>query len=275
MKARFLIGTLAVMAMTACANAWVITDEFNGTTLDPMWTVGDKAGSYNAGGGAGLAGSGYYLIHNTMVEGASNIRASLGNVGASDTARVDAVLRTDQYGNGRWSNQAVIYFDNENWIGMRLGYSGGEAGFYRQGVVNGDIYSNDGAGPAWNLNWYFTIISIELTPTEIRFYTSAANTDHINTTDIDSNVTMVPSLTMPRPASFTGDAYAILGKGFAYSNSGHDPFLVNNGSTFVTDSDNYIAFARLSVVPEPSCLGLLVLGCGAALTRRRIRGEAN
>lgn len=270
MKTAFLCGIVAAASFAGSANAWVVTDEFNGSTLNPIWTVGDTPTSYNTGGGAGLSGGGYYQIVNSKLEGASNIRASLGTVGVSDTVRIDAIARTDQYGNGRWSNQVVLYFDNEHWMGLRLGYSGGEAGIYRQGMIAGNnFWDQDGAGPGWNLQWNAVIAGIELTPTEIRFYTSAPNTDHSSTTDIDANVSLIPALTMARPSGFSGQAYAILGKGFAWSNA-HDPYLVNNGSTSVSDAANYIWFARLTGVPEPSSLGLLTLG-GAALIRRRSR----
>lgn len=271
MKTTLLFGIVATTLLAGSVNAWVITDEFNGSTLNTsVWTVGDTAGSYNTGGGASLSGAGYYQIVNSFVEGASNIRASLGNAGPSDSVRVDGIIRTDQFNNGRWSNQVALYFDNKNWVSLRLAYENGGKGVIRQGMAGGgNFWDLDMQGPNWDLQWWFVALGVELTPTKIKFYASAPSTDHGSTTDIDANVTVLPLLEMNRPAGFTGQAYAILGKGFAWANS-QDPFLVNNGTTSVTDSTNYITFARLTGVPEPSSLGALALG-GAALIRRRSR----
>ena len=271
MKSRLFIGALAISAMGVAANAATITDDFSGTTLNPMWQVNDNASSYNTGGGAGLSGSGYYLIHNSYVEGASNISTSMGNLGAGDTARLDGIVRTDQFNDGRWSNQVVIYFDNENWVGLRLAYENGKAGYERQGAVNGVYSALDGTVATGNIQWAFNILGVELTPTNIIFYGSTIGTDHSGDTDIDGHSSLLA--TVARPASFQGQAYAILGKGFAANNL--DPaFLNHNGGSTVSDTDNYIDYARIITpdpVPEPATLGLLALFGLPMLGRRNRR----
>jgi hypothetical protein len=274
MNAKLLVGALALSMTAASANALLITDDFNGASLDTsLWTVEENANSYSSGGGAAQVG-GAYVIHKSNVEGASNIRANLGNVSASDTVRVDAVMLNHyHYGDGRWSPQVAIYFDNEHWVSLRLAYAGGESGFKRQGVAGGTYSDLDGAGPTWATEGWNVIMGVEMTPTEIRFYTSAPNTDWPNETDMDSHVSLNPTMTIARPAGFTGQAYAILGKGFGYRNGVDSPFLNNSGSVteWTNDAagDTKISFARLSVVPEPASLGLLMLGGASMLGGRR------
>jgi hypothetical protein len=270
MGMKMLAGLALSAIFTANVGAAVVTDDFSGPSLDTsLWTVGDNAGSYNTGGSAYQSG-GLYTLENTMVEGASNIRASLGNVGANDTVRVDAIVYTGQYGNGRWSMKTALYFDNENWIGLKLGYSGGEDGVDRIGMISGGTYTDLDANATsnWSLPWNFVILSVELTPTEVRFYSSAPGTSHGGATDIDANVQLLPLMTIPRPASYTGNAYAVIGKGYANA-SGHGAYLNHNGSTSVSDANNYITYARLTLVPEPASLGLLVAGALSLMGRRR------
>lgn len=258
MMSKLFIGALAITALGISANAGIVTDDFSGPTLNPMWQVNDNVDSYNTGGGTSLVG-GYYLIHNTKLEGASNISTSLGNLSASDTARVDGILRTDQYNAGRWSNEVAIWFSNENWISMRISYENGTTGYKRQGTVNGDPWSMDGLLSSGNPQWTFQILGVQLTPTSINFYGSPVGTNQQGQTDIDGNTTLMDSIA--RPASFTGQAYAIIGKGFAYYNS-QPAYMNNNGSLAVADSDNYIDYARIITpdpVPEPATLGLLAL----------------
>jgi len=248
MHAKTLVCIVATSAAVLSVNADVFTDEFNGVTLNPRWTVGDNADSYFPGGGASLTGDGKYQIVNSKIEGASNIRASLGMVTAADSVRADAIVRTDQFNSGRWSNQVAIYFNNENWMSLRLGYNNGESGFLRQGMVSGTNYwDHDAQGPTGTIQWSHNILGVELTATQIKFYSSAVGGDFTDTTDIDANVSLIPSLTMARPASFTGEAFAIIGKGFATSNA-HPAYLNNSGGSTGSSpqGNNYISFARLT-----------------------------
>lgn len=271
MRFKILAGMALSAIFTVNAGAAVVTDDFSGPSLDTsIWTVADNAGSYSAGGGL-IQDFGYYEIRGSKIEGASNIRASLGNVGAGDTVRVDGIVRTSQYGNGRWSMKTALYFDNENWVGLKLGYSGGEAGVDRIGMISGGTYSDlDANGSSeWNLQDTWVIVSVELTPTEVRFYASAPSTDHFTTTDIDANVQLLPVLTMARPATYVGNAYAILGKGYATSNT-QDAYLnYNGGSMADSAASNYITYARLTMVPEPVGMGAIAFAAAALLGRRR------
>jgi hypothetical protein len=165
----------------------------------------------------------------------------------------------------------VIYFNNENWVGLRLAYENGATGFYRQGAVNGVYSALDGPAVAsGNVQWAHNILGVQLTPTNINFYGSTIGNDYTNETNIDANVTLLASVA--RPASFQGQAYAILGKGFAASNL--DPaYLNHNGGATVGNADNYISYARIITpdpVPEPTTLGLLAL-VGLPLLSRRGR----
>lgn len=275
MKGKLFIGTLAVSAMTVAANAATVTDDFSGTTLNAMWQVNDSAGSYNTGGGAALNGSGEYMIHYPYAEGASNISTSMGTIGASDSARLDANVRSEQYNAGRWSNEVAIWFDNENWVGLRPTNEGGLNGYGSQGVQGGTQWTMDTAYPMPSeMRWRHVFVGIELTPTLIKFYATpivSGSEDMTGVTDVDSNVTLLGSIA--RPASFVGQAYAIVGKGYAYSN-GSPAYLNNNGGTTVVNNDNYIDYVRIITpdpVPEPTAMGLLAVAGLSALGRRHRR----
>lgn len=270
MGMKMLAGMALSAIFTANVGAIVITDDFSGPSLNTsLWTVVENANSYSEGGGAFQSG-GLYTINASKVGAASGIRASLGNVTATDNVRVDAIVRTDQHNNGRWSMKTAIYFDNENWIGLKLGYSNGEDGLDRQGMKTGanywdlDLNGDDG----WATQWSYIILSVELTATEVRFYASPQGQSFMNNTNIDGNVSLLPLLTMARPASYVGEAYAFIGKGYGTSNAA-SPFLNTNNSPTDSASASYIDYARLTLVPEPASLGMLAVGALSLMGRRR------
>jgi len=269
MNAKFLCSVLALAAVTTSASAVVTIDEFNGAGLDTnLWTLSDAAGNYGPGGGFGMV-AGQAKFQQIKGENYGNIRTSLGNIGAGDTVRADAKMRLEQYGAGRWTQGVAIYFNNNNWVQLREAYSGGEAGWVRQEVINGTLGGASSAGGG-DMRYYHVIAGVELTPTQIRFYGSPVGVDKSGVTsgNIDTNVSLLSDLTLPRPASFTGQGYAIIGKGFGGAFGLNNLYLNNNGGSFLDPADTYIDFARINAVPEPVGMGLLAIG-SAWLMRRR------
>jgi len=282
MRLKILMSAAMLAATAASANAAVVVEQFDTPTLNPAWTLADEPGNYATGGGFHPSDTFYGLTNANFeqIKGETygNLRTSLGPIGAADTARVDAKIMMRQYGVGRWSPGVAIYFDNNNWMQLREAYSGGEAGWVRQGAVNGDLWTYDAQDVAGaDMRFIYAIAGIELTPTQILFYGTPVGTDHTPVTPatMDSVMQLIPEFTMPRPASFTGNAYAIVGKAFGSSIYGmNNPFLTNNGSGFLDPADlTLYDFTRVTTsdVPEPAGLSLAVFAAGGALVRRRVR----
>jgi hypothetical protein len=270
MKTRTLIGAFAaVSAMTLAASAGVVVDDFNGATLNPMWTLSDAPGNYGSGGGFAVVG-GKATFQNIDGGAYGNIRTSLGTVGASDTVRVDANMRQDDWNNGRWTQGVTLYFDANNWIELREAASNGDQGWSRQGMVNGGNYWDQDVHSTTQgeMRWTYVIGGVELTPTQILFYGSPVAVDNtgVSADDIDTHVGVISEFTMARPASFTGPAYAIIGKVSAFGS--------NTNNVTGTFANNYIDWARITTpeVPEPASLGLMALGSLVMLRRSRRRG---
>ena len=277
MQAKLLIGATALAAIAAAANATVVTDTFDGTTLNPMWTLQDSPGNYAAPGGGFTVGGGYGVFDNIYTEAYGNIKTPLD---ASGNARVDAVMRTNHAYTANWNMGVSIYFDNNNWAGLRIGTAGGQYGWVKNSVINGVAASQTSNVINTDLRFWFLIGGVELTDTEVRFWGSQIQpaADHYGETNIDPSMSLLSELTIPRPASFTGSAKAIIGKGYSYDPYGYtNPDLANNASgyndplnTYGYPAPEYIDFARITTeVPEPASLGLLVLSGAAALPRRR------
>ncbi len=278
MQAKLLIGMTMLAAVAAAANATVITDTFDGSSLNPMWTVQDNPANYGAGGGFVFDGAnGRAEFRDIYTEAYGNIKTP---IDASGTARVDAVMRTNHAYTANWNMGVSIYFDNNNWAGLRIGTAGGQYGWVKNSVINGVAASQTSNVINTDLRFWFLIGGVELTDTEVRFWGSQIQpaADHYGETNIDPSMSLLSELTIPRPASFTGSAKAIIGKGYSYDPYGYtNPDLANNASgyndplnTYGYPAPEYIDFARITTeVPEPASLGLLVLSGAAALSRRR------
>gem|GEM_PF-4613809 len=253
MNAKVLSCVAVTSATILSAHADVFIDEFSGASLNPLWTLADAPENYAAGGGFGLV-AGKAKFQQIKAETYGNLRIPIGILDGDDTARVDASQRMEQFNTGRWSPGVAIYFGNDNWIQLRHAYENGQEGWVRQGVVEGNQVDL-GDNPAADMRFLFGIASVELTPTQIKFYGTPVGSDHSTATSdqIDSLVQLIPELTMARPASFTGQAHAIIGKGYGFSGFNmNSPFLTNSTGGYLDPADNYIDFARVTGITLPA-----------------------
>lgn len=258
----------------ASASTWaatVIVDDFSGSVLDPMWTVDDEPGNYAAGGGFAKAAN-HVRFNSIYIESYGHLETS---VDTSNGVRVDAIMRQDHYPTSTWGMGAGIYFDEDNWVSIKQGAAGGQNGWMRDVMVDGTL-SSAMSNAVNTLRVYWLIQGLELTDTEMIFYGSSITpmVDHFGQTDIDGNVSELTEFRMPKPASFTGTATVILGKGFTgrtYSGGTLWPnpdFDNNLSSTLTSPYFAGIDLARITIVPEPLTCILMLTGVPVLLRRR-------
>lgn len=213
-------GSVVLMAAVLCMTATVlavdpvvIVDDFSGIDLDPMWTVDDHPDNYDAGGEFVKAAD-HVRFNNIFIEAYGHIETT---VDYTSNIRVDAIMRQDHYPTSTWGMGAGIYFDEDNWVSLKQGAAGGQNGWMADVMADGVLNSTMG-NVIYTLRVYWLIHGVELTDTEIIFYGSSiccpTPTDQFGQTDIDGNVSELTELRVSRPASFTGPATVIIGKGF-------------------------------------------------------------
>lgn len=271
MRAKLLIGLLAVeAAMAVPVSATVVTDDFSGATLNSMWVLDDEPGSYSG------TGSGFAMQPSPGVARfngvGNNAFAHIESATTYDTTqgfRVDAIMRQDDYPVQTWGMGVAIYFDANNYVALKQSAAGGANGWLRHMNVNGTFAQIWGNGVS-DLRTYWLISGVELTPTQIKFYGSpiTPKVDQFGVTDIDGNVSEISELAIARPASFTGNATVIVGKGFgATGYAGAD---LDNSVASTSYSFAGIDYVRITLVPEPG-MGLVALGSLAMLSHRSRR----
>lgn len=254
-------GMLAVSAMSA--SAVVITDTFDNGPLNPMWVLDDEAASYS-GGGFTIPGDGIARFNNVGNYAFAHIQTA-SPIDTTGGIRADAVMRQDHYPVSTWGMGVTIYFDADNWVSLRQGAAGGQSGWLRYGFDAGTSFYADSV-VGGDLRVYFINGGVELTPTQIKFYTSPIGVDQYGVTGVAP--TEIADLAMARPSGFTGNALVIFGKGYTDPPGYPNPDLDNS-----LGSDNFgfagIDYARIEYVPEPATMGLI--GLGALALRRRSR----
>ncbi len=249
------------LLMTSPARASVVADTFDAATLDPMWVLDDEPASYSGGGFSMQPATGIARFDGV----GNNAFAHIESATTYDTTggiRTDATMRQDHYPVQTWGMAVAIYFDANNYVALKQSAAGGASGWLRHLLVNGS-FSQQLGNTVSDLRTSWLISGIELTATQIKFYGSAIgpNVDKYGVTDIDANVSEIAELAVARPASFTGNATIIIGKGWS------SPHFDNSAG-----SDSYafagIDYARIIVVPEPATIGLLLSGGILAMYRR-------
>lgn len=254
-----------VVFATMSARAVVVTDTFDGPTLNPMWVLDDEPASYS-GGGFTIPGDGIARFNNVGNYAYAHIQTA-SPIDTTGGIRVDAIMRQDHYPVSTWGMSITVYYDADNWVSLKQGAAGGQSGWLRYGFENGNTFYTNSSSVTSDLRTYFINGGVELTPTEIRFYTSTPGADQYGVTT--PAPTLMSDLTMSRPAGFTGNALVIIGKGYTDPPGFPNPDLDNS-----TGSDNFgfagIDWARIEYVPEPTAMGLIGL-CGLALFRRARR----
>jgi hypothetical protein len=221
------IGCLALTASTSVAGVFI--DDFTATELDPRWTLNDSVDSYDtpAGGGHSLDGS-YVRFDKMYQHGFAHIQTP---VDTSEGIRVDAIIRTDNYNAVDWGIGASIYYDDGNWAGIRLIGENGEGvydGWMSSVMSNGVLTSTFLHTEDKAYLFDFRIGGVELTDTEIKFYGTdtwpnvpPGKYETNGKADlIDTDTVLLH--TTAKPSTFTGEALAIIGKGFSGSVGGMD-----------------------------------------------------
>jgi len=266
MNAKLLSGMVALAVMSGVSNAAVFTDKFDDGVLNPIWTAEQSQGTFAE---ITNVGDGQADFSGVPTEGYAHLQTA-----PDQFTRVDGIMRTNNFGTGRWGMGTSIYFDANNWVSLKIGTAGGQYGWVREMVVNGVHSTLTGNTVNTDLRYSWLILGVELTATEVRFYGSDITDpedDHLGQTNIDANVSVIPEFTIVLPATFTGLSRAIIGKGFTRLPDAPNPDFNNVGGDLSSPTDNYIDLVRLTTVPEPAGLGLLAISGVAALPRRRGR----
>jgi hypothetical protein len=231
------IGTSVVLltVMTTSALATTeIQDNFGSATLNPNWLLNDDPSSYAPDGGFALDPT-----HNLadFSDVGNNAYANLRWASTFDTTqpmRVDAIMGQFSPINylQTWGMSVAIYYDANDWVALRETDAGGSYGWMAQTMVGGSLsqgFSN--AQPGMINNYYMA--GIQLTSSQIQFWGSPLTSPTVNEKDqganIDANTSIVPELTVNRPAAFTGQAWVIIGKGITDAAINRpDPFFNNS-----------------------------------------------
>jgi len=171
-----------------------------------------------------------------------NVHLELDDVPTDDYLRVDVngfQHRNFQSNMEHWAFSVVLWFNPDNFVSLARVNAGvpggnGSGGLERITVINGAFARKQFCGPCEDPPpstgapfffdaWHMT--GIELTDTEVKFYSSQVNTDTFENVDFDGTMTLngaFLALDMPRPASFTGDCTVVVGKG--YRDEAGDPW---------------------------------------------------
>lgn len=260
-----LVVVFAVISLVLpkATKAVVIEDMFTAATLNPMWSLDASASA-----GAITFSDGFARWNNAGNYAYAHLETSADTTGG---LRVDAIMRQDGYPVSTWAMGVTIYFNANNWVGIRQGAASGQQGWLRYGFINGvSIYdATVGAGP--NLLRGACLISgVELTATEIKFYGSSTNPllDHYGKTGDAALAaeSLISGLTLARPTNFTGNALVIIGKG--YTGPGYGNPDLDNEITSTNFALACIDYARIEVIPEPATVCLFGLGALSLLRRK-------
>ncbi|MHB9071478.1 MAG: hypothetical protein ACYC54_14065, partial [Sedimentisphaerales bacterium] len=220
----------------------VVEDTFSGSSLNPMWSWEQSAGTWSMSGtdwrSSDTGEYEYAHLQTPIVVGAAG-------------ARADAVMR-QYYGASSWGMGVGIYFDHDNFIAIKQGAANGQSGWLKYGFVNGvNVYSMLEAGP--DLYSYFLVSGVEITATQINFYGSSINplADHWGETGATALASEHLLGTMARPASFTGNALVIIGKGYESDASyALNPDWDNTLSGSVNFGWNMVDYARIETASD-------------------------
>ncbi|MHB0947426.1 MAG: hypothetical protein ACYC3B_09670 [Sedimentisphaerales bacterium] len=249
-----IIGIFAAAIAQASTRTVTTYDEFNGTSLRPFWTLEDTPASYSSGGFT-MPGDGIARFNNVGNYAYAHIQTT-STYDTTAGIRVDAIMRQDNTPTSSWAMGVAIYFDHGNFVALKQGAAGDQAGWLKYGFVNGtNIYQ--AGNTAVDLRSYFLISGVELTATQIKFYGSNINPmyDNYGETNIDDNVYEITEFTMARPASFTGNALVIVGKGYesdaSYAlNPDFDNHHPNGSDNWAFCGIDYVRIKRVVIDPN-------------------------
>jgi hypothetical protein len=248
MPVRLLLGVVGtlLLALPSPGELTNFIDTLDGATLDARWTRDDQPGSYDTGGGAVMNGT-MLRLNSVFANAYAHIQTPLG---AASGFRADAVMRQDHYPVATWGMSLTVYYDANNWIAIRQGAAGGQNGWLRDVMDNGNITEVVGTTVS-SLRVFFAISGIEITGSQIYCYgsTISPQMDQSGQTNIEANSALIPEFTMARPAGFTGNALLIVGKGT--TQSGYpNPDFDNNAGSLGSSAFAGIDYVRVKVLPK-------------------------
>jgi hypothetical protein len=247
---------------------WVpgsLTDE-NDVDGDPLnWP--DSVTFASGGGGAN---------HIEVFEAYERVAVHLevDGVPTGSGVRLDSVLFQGSYGGtlNNWGMGVGVYYDPNNWIKLSRARDAGGGLYVNKMEAGSESNTQIWTGYGFDTSW--AMHGIELTSTQIKFYSSLPGAgvggavDQYNSLDFDGQMTLdLSAATIARPASFTGPATLLVGKG--YAQVGGDPWDVMSDleSPKVVSIDS----TRVILVPEPASLALILVGGLVAFAARRRR----
>jgi hypothetical protein len=228
-KYAFIVAMGLLVAATAQAATRNVTryDDFSAPGVPSFWVLDIDPLAFPTSDPnfptPGVAFTDGTLRFNNVGNNAYAHLESAAKVETTGPLRVDAIMRQAQYSSIQsWGMCVAIYWDVNNSVAIKQCDAGGAYGWARYLLNNGtmtQLFGNVMAG----LSGFWIISGIELTPTQIIFYGSSISPwlDQFGVTDIDANVTEITEFRMARPATFTGPATIIVGKGYGNPNASY------------------------------------------------------
>jgi len=205
--------------------------------------------------------AGQININESCIGGAVHLQ--MNNVPTDAGVRLDATTFQGVFASNlqNWGVGVHMVWDADNFISLQHIRDNGGGWKVFQSVAG--TSSNDHIDPGYMDNQWL-MSGIDISETEIKFYASPRGVDQYGVTDYDGQMAQIGS-TLARPASFAGGAAMIVGKGW-HSGAG-DPW--DGQWDLVGPKVFAIDDTRLTVVPEPASLALILAGGLVAFAARR------
>lgn len=261
-----------VEPLSGSIGTWDRLDWVPGSLTDEADIDGDTYGwpdsvTFASGGGATRHIQAFEAYERTAVH------LEVDNVPTDAGVRVDSSFFQGAYGSGleHWGMGVGVYFDADNQVSIkRIRGAGGGLMVYK---TEGGSASATQVFTGYHFDGSWAMHGLELTQTQIKFYSSQPGAGPVggapstyDSLDFDGLMTLdLSAFTMTRPASFTGNATILVGKG--YNQVGGDPWDVM--SDLLSPKTVSIDSTRITVVPEPASLALMLGGLVAFVARRR------
>jgi hypothetical protein len=214
-----------LLAFSVCAavGPGITIETFDGTigTWDRIdWVEGSLTDTNDVNPTNGLPDSLRWLPGQLNVYEAYHrgvVHIELDNVPTDDYLRLDASTYQGVFSANleHWAMAVVIYFDADNFVTLtRIREFGG--GYMSHRKVAGGTVNRDHGAVGYNADRQWRMHGIELTASSVNFYaTPLTGPDTFSSNNWDQLMSEdLSAMSFPRPASFTGNATLIVGKGW-------------------------------------------------------------